>query len=242
MSEVYCVHRGGEDHLHRRSAVPGAEGGPLLLLRLAGGRGSALGEAGPPTTRWRTRSPCCTSPPARTYGVPRIHAELRRLGRRVNRKRVERVMRERGITRRHPAQAPLPDPPGQEGGARARPDRPRLHRRGARDEAGRRHHLSSPTDEGWLYLASWLDLATREVVGYSMADHHRADLVVDALTWPHGRGGARSPAALRTRDRGSEYTSERTPVRDTTGWDCGRAWAAPVRASTTPPPSGSSHC
>ncbi|WP_166029001.1 IS3 family transposase [Streptomyces chilikensis] len=33
-----------------------------------------------------------------TYGVPRIHAELARLGRRVNRKRVERVMRERGIT------------------------------------------------------------------------------------------------------------------------------------------------
>ncbi|MFE4020733.1 IS3 family transposase [Streptomyces sp. NPDC059101] len=33
-----------------------------------------------------------------TYGAPRIHAELRRLGRRINRKRVERIMRERGIT------------------------------------------------------------------------------------------------------------------------------------------------
>ncbi|MER7001222.1 hypothetical protein ABT342_37045, partial [Streptomyces sp. NPDC000410] len=32
----------------------------------------------------------------------------------------------------------------------------------------------------WLYLACWLDLATREVVGYTMADHHRAELVVDA--------------------------------------------------------------
>uniref|UniRef100_UPI003BAA02B3 DDE-type integrase/transposase/recombinase n=1 Tax=Streptomyces sp. NBC_01562 TaxID=2975879 RepID=UPI003BAA02B3 len=38
-----------------------------------------------------------------------------------------------------------------------------------------------PTAEDWLYLASWLDLATREVIGYSMADHHRAELVVDAL-------------------------------------------------------------
>ncbi|MFE2708989.1 IS3 family transposase [Streptomyces mirabilis] len=40
----------------------------------------------------------------RTYGVPRIHAELRRLGRRVNRKRIARVMRERdirGVTRRN---------------------------------------------------------------------------------------------------------------------------------------------
>ncbi|WP_338775270.1 DDE-type integrase/transposase/recombinase [Streptomyces sp. DG1A-41] len=38
-----------------------------------------------------------------------------------------------------------------------------------------------PTDEDWLYLATWLDPATREIVGYSMADHHRASLVVDAL-------------------------------------------------------------
>ncbi|MFD7479094.1 DDE-type integrase/transposase/recombinase [Streptomyces sp. NPDC059837] len=38
-----------------------------------------------------------------------------------------------------------------------------------------------PTAEGWQYLATWLDLATREIIGYSMADHHRADLVVDAL-------------------------------------------------------------
>ncbi|MGW5433359.1 DDE-type integrase/transposase/recombinase, partial [Streptomyces sp. NPDC004059] len=34
------------------------------------------------------------------------------------------------------------------------------------------------TEEGWLYLATWLDLATRKIIGYSMADHHRAFLVV----------------------------------------------------------------
>ena len=38
-----------------------------------------------------------------------------------------------------------------------------------------------PTDEGWLYLAAIEDLATREVVGWSMADHLRAGLCVDAL-------------------------------------------------------------
>ncbi|MFE5163268.1 DDE-type integrase/transposase/recombinase [Streptomyces sp. NPDC056697] len=36
-----------------------------------------------------------------------------------------------------------------------------------------------PTREGWLYLACWLDLATREVIGYAMADHHRTELVVE---------------------------------------------------------------
>ncbi|MGW0825274.1 IS3 family transposase [Streptomyces sp. NPDC002845] len=48
----------------------------------------------------------------RTYGVPRIHAELRRLGRRVNRKRIARVMRERdirGVTRRKRRSLTRPD-------------------------------------------------------------------------------------------------------------------------------------
>ena len=76
----------------------------------------------------------------RTYGVPRIHAELRRLGRRVNRKRIARVMRERDI-RGRPPQAPLTDPAGQEGEAGPGPDRPRLPRRYARYQTGRRHHL-----------------------------------------------------------------------------------------------------
>ncbi|WLQ53648.1 IS3 family transposase (plasmid) [Streptomyces poriferorum] len=55
----------------------------------------------------------------KTYGVPRIHAELRRLGRRVNRKRIARVMRERH-PRRHPSQAAFADPTGREGEAGGR--------------------------------------------------------------------------------------------------------------------------
>ncbi|MFB6678196.1 DDE-type integrase/transposase/recombinase [Streptomyces sp. NPDC056390] len=63
-----------------------------------------------------------------------------------------------------------------------------------------------PTSEGWLYLACWLDLATREVVGYVMADHHRATLVVDALKMAAGRSRLR-PGCIVHSDRGSEYTS-----------------------------------
>ncbi|MGW1564202.1 transposase [Streptomyces sp. NPDC002144] len=65
--------------------------------------------------------------------------------------------------------------------------------------------------EGWLYLACWLDLATREVVGYAMADHHRAELVVDAVDTAHGRGHLQ-PGCVMHSDRGSEYTS--TQFRD----------------------------
>ncbi|MCQ0024834.1 DDE-type integrase/transposase/recombinase [Streptomyces somaliensis DSM 40738] len=55
--------------------------------------------------------------------------------------------------------------------------------------------------------AAWLDLATREIVGYSMADHHRASLVVDALAMAAGHGRLR-PGRIAHSDRGSEYTSE----------------------------------
>ncbi|MEV5777787.1 DDE-type integrase/transposase/recombinase [Streptomyces antimycoticus] len=60
-----------------------------------------------------------------------------------------------------------------------------------------------PTAEGWLYLACWLDLTTGEVVGYAMADHHRANLVVEALRMAHGRGGLQSGCIVHS-DRGSE--------------------------------------
>ncbi|WP_217132863.1 hypothetical protein [Streptomyces sp. AC558_RSS880] len=55
-----------------------------------------------------------------------------------------------------------------------------------------------PTNEGWLYPATWLDLATREILGYLMASPHRASPVVDALTMAPA-AEAPSPAASRTR-------------------------------------------
>ncbi|WP_030866871.1 IS3 family transposase [Streptomyces sp. NRRL S-37] len=141
-----------------------------------------------------------------TYGVPRIHADLRRLGRRVNRKRVERVMRERGITgvtrrRRRSLTRPA---------KRAVPAVDLLGRDFTAPEPGTRlvgDITFIATDEGWLYLATWLDLATREIVGYSMAGHHRASLVVDALAMAAGRGRLQ-PGCIAHSDRGSEYTSE----------------------------------
>ncbi|MEK2479446.1 IS3 family transposase [Streptomyces noursei] len=140
-----------------------------------------------------------------TYGAPRIHAELRRLGKRINRKRVERIMRERGITghtrrkrrgltRQAKKAVPAPDLIGR--GFTAQAPGTKL--------VGDITHIA--TAEGWLYLATWIDLATREVVGYSMADHHRANLVVDALRMAAGRGRLK-PGCIVHSDRGSEYTS-----------------------------------
>jgi putative transposase len=139
------------------------------------------------------------------YGVPRVHAALRRAGQVINRKRIERIMRERdirGVTRRKrryltqqdAKAAPAPDLVGRDFTA-AQPGTKLV---------GDITYL--PTIEGWWYLATVIDLATREVVGYAMADHHRAELVTDALRMAAGRGGLK-PGCIMHSDRGSEYTS-----------------------------------
>jgi putative transposase len=65
-----------------------------------------------------------------------------------------------------------------------------------------------PTDEGWLYLAWVIDLASRHLLGYAMSAHHDADLVTDALQAAVvTRGQHRMPDTTFHSDRGSEYTS-----------------------------------
>jgi putative transposase len=103
-----------------------------------------------------------------TYGSPRVHAELGRRGQAVNHKRVERLMRTHGIVGHRPRQrrsltrpdtaaAPAPDLLGR----LFDPDRV--------DRAWCGDVTWIPTDEGWLYLASVIDLASRHLVGYSMS-------------------------------------------------------------------------
>jgi transposase InsO family protein len=140
-----------------------------------------------------------------SYGSPRVADELQRRGRRVNRKRVERIMRERhivGVTRRRrrsltkqdPAAAPAPDLIGRDFTAPAPGQR----------LVGDITYL--PTQEGWLYLATTIDLFNREVIGHAMAEHMRAELVCDAVELAHRRGLVDRNAIFHS-DRGSQYTS-----------------------------------
>lgn len=139
------------------------------------------------------------------YGVPRVHAKLRRAGRKINRKKVERIMRERdirGITRRKRRNLTKAD-------TKAAPSPDLIGRDFTADEPGRKlvgDITYLPTLAGWWYLATVIDLATREVVGYGMASHHRAELVVDALKMAGGHGELK-PGCIMHSDRGSEYTS-----------------------------------
>jgi putative transposase len=65
-----------------------------------------------------------------------------------------------------------------------------------------------PTDEGWLYLARVIDLASRHLLGWSMSSHHDAPLVTDALDAAVAtRGVPRVDGTIFPTDRGAEYTS-----------------------------------
>lgn len=65
-----------------------------------------------------------------------------------------------------------------------------------------------PTDEGFLYLGTFLDLYTRKLVGFSMADHMHTDLVLDALYMALGRQQVNPGELMTHSDRGVQYASE----------------------------------
>ena len=141
-----------------------------------------------------------------TYGYLRVHAELRALGVRCNRKRVARLMRKDGLrgcmrgrrrkhtTRQDPLAIPAPDLVGRNFCAPA-PDR-----------MWTADVTYLPTDEGFLYLAFILDVYSRKVVGWSMAGHLRTELVAAALEMATIR---RNPSAglIHHSDRGAQYTA-----------------------------------
>jgi putative transposase len=141
-----------------------------------------------------------------TYGSPRIHAELQHQGEAVGRRRVARLMRQEGLegrAKKRWRQTTIADPDAE----------------AARDLIARQFEVGDDVDaryvgdityiatwEGWAYLATVIDLASRRVVGWSLADHMRTELVTDALEMAFAQ--RRPPAGLIFHsDRGAQYTS-----------------------------------
>jgi len=141
-----------------------------------------------------------------TYGSPRIHKALRDRGVKCGRKRVARLMRLSGMT-----------------GRKRQKRQPRTTQRAAGvvpapNLLNQDFFASAPnqkwvtdityidTAEGWLYLATVLDLFSRKVVGWAMADHMETSLVQEALNMAMLR---RQPQAglLHHSDQGRQYTS-----------------------------------
>ena len=140
-----------------------------------------------------------------TYGYRRIHAELLRAGEQVGPELVRKLMREMGLITVQPRPfrtTTEPDP--------SAPDTVDLVKR---DFTASRPGTKVVGDityirtwQGWLYLAVLTDCATREVIGYAMAEHMRTELVCDAVAMAMRNGRLEADCIMHS-DRGTQYTS-----------------------------------
>jgi putative transposase len=142
-----------------------------------------------------------------TYGSPRIHAALQRKGVACGRHRIARLMRLHQMagrkahkrfpttTQRNPQVLPAPNLLNQDFSS------PAVDRKWVSDIT------YIDTAEGWLYLAAVVDLFSRQVVGWAMADHMQTSLVEEALKMAMLQRQP-SPGLLHHSDQGSQYTSE----------------------------------
>jgi putative transposase len=142
----------------------------------------------------------------RTYGSPRVHAQLLREGVAVGVAQVARLMKAAGLRGRVRRRFQVTTDSKHQ-----RPVAPNMLQRafqaGSSDAVWCADITYVPTAAGWVYLAAIIDLATRLIVGWSMASHMRTQLVEsaleNALSW-------RAPASklVHHSDRGSQYASE----------------------------------
>jgi putative transposase len=139
-----------------------------------------------------------------TYGAPRVHADLAEEGHRVGRKRVARLMRAQGlvgVSRRKTVRTTQREP-----GAEAASDL--VQRDFSASEPDRLWVADItyiPTWAGFLFLAVVMDAFSRRIVGWSMANHLRTELVTDALAMAIQQ--RRPVDVIHHSDKGCQYTS-----------------------------------
>jgi len=155
----------------------------------------------------------------RTYGSPRVRAQLLREGRAVSEDRVARLMRDCGLQGRVRRRFKVTTD--------SKHDQPlapntlnRQFQAQTSDSVWCADITYLPTLSGWVYLAAVIDLGTRMIVGWSMADHMRTELVESAL---QNALAGRAPAdtLVHHSDRGSQYASHSyRALLERNGIDC----------------------
>ena len=142
-----------------------------------------------------------------TYGYRRIHAALARAGRHCDPQTVRSIMTERDLVACQPrAKGPRTTISSDAG------DLPDLVNRDfTAAEPGSKlvgDITYIRTWQGWVYLATVLDCATKKAVGYAMADHMRTELIIEALDMAVRNGRTRPGVTIFHSDRGTQYTSD----------------------------------
>ena len=140
-----------------------------------------------------------------TYGYRRVHAQLVRQGEQVSAEFVRELMRELDLVACQPRPyRPTTTVPGDPGPIPDLVNRDFTATAPGQKMVGDITYI--PTWEGWLYLATVIDCHTKACIGYAMADHLRADLVIDALRMA-ARNYPLVEGAIFHSDRGTQYTS-----------------------------------
>jgi putative transposase len=142
----------------------------------------------------------------RTYGSPRIHAELVDAGWKVSEKTVADSMARPGLRARPKRRFRSLTRPDK--AAKALPDLIKRDFSAARPDHKWCGDLTEiPTDEGKLYLASVLDLAARRIPGFAIGEHHDAELASGALLMAAAVRGGDVRGVVFHSDKGSEFTA-----------------------------------
>ena len=142
-----------------------------------------------------------------TYGSPRVHHELLHRQVACGRRRVTRLMRLAGLEgrcKKRWRKTTVADPE-----AESARDLIKRHF-GPCEEIDRRYVgdiTYIATWEGWAYLATVIDLASRKIVGWALADHMRTELVEDALNMAFAKRAPEQGVIFHS-DRGCQYTSK----------------------------------
>jgi transposase InsO family protein len=142
----------------------------------------------------------------RRYGHRRIWEELRDEGKVCALARVRRIMQERGLR----AIQPKSFAPTTSDGRADKPSPNLLAEKGlptAPDQAWAGDITYIPSSNGWLYLAVVIDLFSRRIIGWSLADHMRSSLVTTALNQATSNRRAGTTKTYFHSDRGSQYGS-----------------------------------
>jgi putative transposase len=146
-----------------------------------------------------------------TYGAPRIAEALKAEGKPCSRKRAARLMKVAGlfgcakrqwrpITTNSNHDLPIAPRVFKVEAPSSQPTKP--------NEVWVGDITYVPTDEGWLYLSTQLDVFTRKIVGYALTDHLRCEAVLEALRMAVNAQGLDPDGLISHSDRGCQYAAE----------------------------------
>lgn len=152
-----------------------------------------------------TKIRCFYQSSRQTYGSPRIHQDLLASGEQVSVNRVARLMKAAGIQSKMAKRFVITT--NSKNTLAPAPDRlKRAFRSSKPNQAWVSDTTFIRTRQGWLYLATILDLYSRQVIGWAMSERNNTKLVIDALRMATGRRQIQSPVILHS-DQGSTYAA-----------------------------------